>query len=81
MARCPLVAGNWKMNGLGASTAQLDDIIAGAAKLAERVDILVCPPFTLVAAFAARARSIDVRRNDGHGPVLASSRQFASEPL
>ena len=56
MARRPLVAGNWKMNGLGASAAQLDNIIAGAAKLADRVDIMVCPPFTLVAAFAARAR-------------------------
>jgi triosephosphate isomerase (TIM) len=56
MARRPLVAGNWKMNGLGASTAQLDTIVAGAAKLPARVDILVCPPFTLVAAFAARAR-------------------------
>jgi triosephosphate isomerase (TIM) len=56
MARRPLVAGNWKMNGLTASAAQLDNIVAGAAKLAERIDILVCPPFTLVAAFAARAR-------------------------
>src|SRR5579863_589191 len=56
MARRPLVAGNWKMNGLGASAAQLDTIVAGAAKLPARVDILVCPPFTLVAAFAAQAR-------------------------
>jgi triosephosphate isomerase (TIM) len=56
MARRPLVAGNWKMNGLGASAAKLDTIVAGAAKLPARVDILVCPPFTLLAAFAARAR-------------------------
>jgi triosephosphate isomerase len=56
MARRPLVAGNWKMNGLGASAAQLDNMIAGAAKLPARVDVLVCPPFTLLAAFAARAR-------------------------
>ncbi len=54
--RAPLVAGNWKMNGLGASAAQLDGIIAGAAKLPAGVDVLVCPPFTLIAAFAARAR-------------------------
>jgi len=51
----PLVAGNWKMNGLSASTAELDKMIAGAASL-PRVDLLVCPPATLVAAFAARAR-------------------------
>src|SRR5580704_11047675 len=56
MARRPLVAGNWKMNGLGASTAQLDTIVAGAGKLPARVDVLVCPPFILVAAFATRAR-------------------------
>jgi triosephosphate isomerase len=56
MARRPLVAGNWKMNGLSASAAQLDNIIAGVPSLAKRVDILVCPPFTLVVAFAARAR-------------------------
>jgi triosephosphate isomerase (TIM) len=55
MARRPLIAGNWKMNGLKASAAQLDKMIAGAAKLPARVDILVCPPFTLVAAFAASA--------------------------
>jgi len=55
MARRPLVAGNWKMNGLSGSVATLDQIIAGAAKLPEKVDILVCPPFTLVAAFARHA--------------------------
>src|SRR5580704_3338536 len=60
MARRPLVAGNWKMNGLGASAAQLDTIVAGAAKLPARVDILVCPPFTLLADFAARARGTRV---------------------
>jgi len=55
MARRPMVAGNWKMNGLGASAAQLDMIIAGAASLPATVDLLVCPPFTLIAGFAARA--------------------------
>ncbi len=54
-ARRPLVAGNWKMNGLAASAAELDAIIAGAAALAGTVDLMVCPPATLVAAFAARA--------------------------
>jgi triosephosphate isomerase len=56
MARRPLVAGNWKMNGLSCSTATLDAVIAGATALPAAVDILVCPPFTLVAAFATRAR-------------------------
>ena len=53
MARRKLIAGNWKMNGLAASEAELDAMIAGAGGV--DADLLVCPPFTLVAAFAARA--------------------------
>jgi len=60
MARRPLLAGNWKMNGLKASAGELDKIIAGAAKLPAVVDILVCPPFTLVPGFAVRARDTRV---------------------
>ena len=60
MARRSLIAGNWKMNGLAASVAQLDKIIAGAARLPAAVDILVCPPFTLLAGFAARAKGTRV---------------------
>ena len=55
MTRRPLVAGNWKMNGLAASVGELDAIVAGAAARAENVDLMVCPPATLLAAFAARA--------------------------
>ncbi|MGE0035905.1 MAG: triose-phosphate isomerase [Xanthobacteraceae bacterium] len=52
--RRPLVAGNWKMNGLSASVVELDLIIAGARDI-PAADILVCPPATLLATFAARA--------------------------
>ena len=55
--RRPLVAGNWKMNGLRASAAELAKIIDGARDLAAEVDLLVCPPATLVAQFAAQAAS------------------------
>jgi triosephosphate isomerase len=60
-ARRPLVAGNWKMNGLGASAAELDCMIDGARELAAKVDLLVCPPATLVAAFADRARASTIQ--------------------
>ena len=51
-----LVAGNWKMNGLRASTGMLDTVIEGHdAELAARVDLMVCPPATLIGAFAAKA--------------------------
>jgi triosephosphate isomerase (TIM) len=52
----PLVAGNWKMNGLLASRTELAKIIAGAGALAGKVDLMVCPPATLVANFAHAAR-------------------------
>jgi triosephosphate isomerase (TIM) len=48
----PLIAGNWKMNGLRASMAEFEAMLAGAAQ----ADLLVCPPATLIAAFAEKAR-------------------------
>jgi triosephosphate isomerase (TIM) len=56
MAPRPLVAGNWKMNGLQSSAAELAAIMEGAGPLAGRVALMVCPPATLVAPFAWRAR-------------------------
>jgi len=52
----PLIAGNWKMNGLAASIAEFDAMLKGAAEVAGKADLLVCPPATLIAAFADRAR-------------------------
>jgi triosephosphate isomerase len=54
-SRRPLVAGNWKMNGLAASIGELDRVIAGAGAITAKADLMVCPPATLIAAFAARA--------------------------
>ena len=52
----PLIAGNWKMNGLRASKAEFEAMLAGAAGVAAKADLLVCPPATLIAAFAEKAR-------------------------
>src|ERR1700729_3964351 len=52
MARRPLVAGNWKMNGLEACAGELEAIIAGARGL-PNADFMICPPGTLVARFGA----------------------------
>ena len=63
MARRPLVAGNWKMNGLFASAGELQKIIAGARSLAQgaaNVDVMVCPPATLIASFAKAAAGTPV---------------------
>lgn len=52
----PLVAGNWKMNGLKGSVNELEALIAGfGADLQAGVDAMICPPATLVGAFADKA--------------------------
>jgi triosephosphate isomerase len=56
----PLIAGNWKMNGLKASSAEFEAMIAGAPALAAKADLLVCPPATLIAGFADQAKGTKV---------------------
>ena len=48
-----LAAGNWKMNGTGASLAELAELAAAHASPA--CDILICPPATLISRAAERA--------------------------
>ncbi|MCV9965373.1 triose-phosphate isomerase [Pararhizobium sp. BT-229] len=45
----PLVAGNWKMNGLRASLDQIKAMAEGVkGELSEKVETLICPPATLL---------------------------------
>jgi triosephosphate isomerase (TIM) len=53
MTRRKLVAGNWKMHGSLAQLGELD-AVAAAAREHPGVDVAICPPFTLIAAAAAR---------------------------
>src|ERR1700712_2629981 len=65
----PLIAGNWKMNGLKASMPEFEAMLAGAAKVAAKADLLVCPPATLIASFAEKARgskTLSVGAEDCH---------------
>jgi triosephosphate isomerase len=53
----PFVAGNWKMNGLAASLDELDKMRRAAdAGEAGKAELAVCPPATLLAQAASRAR-------------------------
>jgi triosephosphate isomerase len=52
----PLIAGNWKMNGLKSSMGEFEAMLAGASDVAAKADLLVCPPATLIAALAEKAR-------------------------
>jgi triosephosphate isomerase len=81
--RRPLVAGNWKMNGLAASVAELGKIRDGAAGI-PRADFLICPPATLVAAFAAAAAgsALMIGGQDCHAePSGAFTGDIAAEML
>jgi triosephosphate isomerase len=45
----PLVAGNWKMNGLASSLEELAALKEKLAHAPPACEVLVCPPFTLIA--------------------------------
>lgn len=53
MAR-KLAAGNWKMNGTSASLAEIDAMVAACP--APAIDILICPPATLLSRMAAQTK-------------------------
>lgn len=62
VTRKPLVAGNWKMNGLKAAGGELKKIIAGADRLGKLpADLWVCPPAQLLVSFAALAKGGPVK--------------------
>jgi triosephosphate isomerase (TIM) len=83
MARRPLVAGNWKMHGLQSATGELKKIIAGAAEL-PKVELMVCPPATLIASFAgvARGSPVSIGGQDCHAlPAGAFTGDISAEML
>jgi len=58
----PLIAGNWKMNGVTASLAEVERLRDGAAArgLSGAADIMVCPPATLIAAASGLLRDTPI---------------------
>ncbi len=61
-SRQPLIAGNWKMNGLRADALALATGVAEGCKQARWTDreVLVCPPATLIMAVAAAVKGSGV---------------------
>ncbi|MEM1087499.1 MAG: triose-phosphate isomerase [Pseudomonadota bacterium] len=51
----PLIAGNWKMNGLTASLSEIDAMNNALNEMPDKADCLLCPPATLIAPMAAKA--------------------------
>jgi triosephosphate isomerase len=81
----PLIAGNWKMNGLRASIAEFEAMLAGAPDVTAKADLLVCPPATLLACFAKRSsnsNTIAVGAQDCHPrPSGAHTGDISAEML
>jgi len=83
--RRPLIAGNWKMNGLAAdgvtlATAVAEKALGGAAPC----DLLVCPPFTLIdrVASVVAGSPVAVGGQDCHAVVSgAHTGDVAAEML
>ena len=57
----PLIAGNWKMNGLRASGAEFSQMAQAAGGLSGKADLLVCPPAPLIGTFADIAKGSPIR--------------------
>lgn len=64
----PLIAGNWKMNGLKPSAVELGKIVHGSTALSGKADLLVCPPATLLMMFvsAAHGSKVAIGAQDCH---------------
>lgn len=62
-SRRPLVAGNWKMNGLKASKRELAALgrKLGGAGDKPRCDVMICPPATLLTLFREQAKGSGVK--------------------
>ncbi|MFM9975054.1 MAG: triose-phosphate isomerase [Beijerinckiaceae bacterium] len=68
----PLIAGNWKMNGLKSSAVELMAMIETAkGAISKDVDLLICPPATLLMglARAAEGSAVMLGAQDCHANV------------
>ena len=79
----PLIAGNWKMNGLTSSKSEFDAMVAGAGSVIAKADLLVCPPATLISAFADKgSKSLAIGAQDCHPkPSGAHTGDLSAEML
>jgi triosephosphate isomerase len=70
-ARRPLIAGNWKMSHGGTSGVELAGAIVKSAREFTSVDLVIAPPFTVLAACAHEV--------DGSGVAVAAQNFFPKD--
>jgi len=82
MSRTPLVAGNWKMNGLPSSAGELRKMI-DALDGREHCDVLICPPFPLIAQFVwdSADSGVEIGAQDCHTAEKGAHTGDVSAPL
>ncbi len=76
MAPKKIAAGNWKMNGVKTSLAELDQLGTG-----EGCEVLICPPFTLIALAAGRAGAVQIGGQDCHANASGAHTGDISAPM
>jgi triosephosphate isomerase len=81
----PLVAGNWKMNGVAASLGEaraMRDALRDAA-FAPGIDAMICPPATLIAALARELQGsrLTVGAQDCHAMPAGAHTGDISAPM
>lgn len=69
----PLIAGNWKMNGLAPQLGEIEAIAASAKATPPLADILICRPATLIARAAQTAAGrIAIGGEDCHTEIAGA---------
>jgi triosephosphate isomerase len=70
----PLVAGNWKMNGLAAQLAEAQAVREALGKSPAKADVMICPPATLLAqmAWALKGSAILLGGQDCHSEAAGA---------
>ncbi|RLC83022.1 MAG: triose-phosphate isomerase [Chloroflexi bacterium] len=85
MERKPLVLANWKMAmGISETISFIERFIPLVGKLAEEVDIIICPPYTslYVAACKLKGSSLQLGAQNLHpGPGLAFTGEISASLL
>ncbi len=61
MSLRPLIAGNWKMNGLAAALGEIEALKAGLLAAPTRAEVLICPPATLLSQLAHALGGSDIK--------------------
>jgi triosephosphate isomerase len=57
----PLIAGNWKMNGLTDQVSELGLMIEEQGELTQKLDLMICPPATLTMTMAVMVEGTGIQ--------------------